>query len=296
VTITNLSSNVTDQDFGFYEAIDYGDLPDSYYDTLVASQGAGHIVGSLRLGATVTTEANGQPSTEANLDTDDGITFVTAAWTPGTTVELTANVVGSNGYLVGWFDWDGDGAFGAGEMVDFSEMTSGDNTIYVDIPAGADTSSGYVYMRFRLYDRTTMSTISPNGLATNGEVEDYRRSISPTAVELAGFWATAQDGAVLLTWETATELDNLGFNLYRAESPTGPRVRLNSELIPSQVPGSPLGAIYERLDGDVRAGIGYYYWLEAVDVYGHTMLYGPVSASLAPGSYGNRVFLPLIGK
>ena len=74
------------------------------------------------------------------------------------------------------------------------------------------------------------------------------------------------------------------------------RVQLNAELIPSQVLGSPVGALYQHLDADTWSGIDYYYWLEAVDVYSHTALYGPVSASLAPGGPGYRIFLPLMAK
>ncbi|QLQ06883.1 MAG: hypothetical protein HZY76_13105 [Anaerolineae bacterium] len=49
--------------------------------------------------------------------------------------------------------------------------------------------------------------------------------IDPMAVTLAGFDATAQPDHVLLAWETASELDNLGFNLYRGLSPDEPDLR-----------------------------------------------------------------------
>ncbi|NIV32131.1 MAG: hypothetical protein GWN58_22420, partial [Anaerolineae bacterium] len=42
-------------------------------------------------------------------------------------------------------------------------------------------------------------------------------NIEPTAVELASFDAAAQGNGVLLNWETANEIDNVGFNIYRAE-------------------------------------------------------------------------------
>ncbi len=67
---------------------------------------------------------------------------------------------------------------------------------------------------------------------------------TPTAVELASFGATAQSSAILLEWETATELDNLGFNVYRSGAALGERVQLNGALIPAQNPGTPLGATY----------------------------------------------------
>ena len=112
----------------------------------------------------------------------------------------------------------------------------------------------------------------------------------PTAVELASFTATPQawTGRILLAWETISEVDNVGFNLYRAESPTGRPVKLNAVLIPSQGPGSPSGYTYTYLDRAVRSGPTYYYWLEAVDIQGATERFGPVSAALSPQLKGLR--------
>jgi len=106
---------------------------------------------------------------------------------------------------------------------------------------------------------------------------------TPTAVNLTRFEAIPQDNAIRLEWETATELDNLGFNLYRSESASGARMMLNNNLIPAQAPGSTVGAAYAWLDQTVSAAPGiYYYWLEDLDVYGNTTLHGPVSAEVQP--------------
>ena len=56
------------------------------------------------------------------------------------------------------------------------------------------------------------------------------------AVTLANFTAVAQPDHVLVTWETVSELNNAGFNLYRDTSPAGPGVQVNSTLIPSRAP------------------------------------------------------------
>jgi hypothetical protein len=100
---------------------------------------------------------------------------------------------------------------------------------------------------------------------------------NPTAVTLASFTATPQGSGVLVQWETAIEIDNVGFNLYRAQSLEGDWVRLNATLIPSQLPGSVFGATYTWLDEDVGAGI-VYYKLEDVEVGGRSTLHGPISA------------------
>lgn len=122
-------------------------------------------------------------------------------------------------------------------------------------------------------------------------------NFTPTAVKLSYFTATAQSDVVTLTWETATEIDNLGFNLYRANQIAEERTMLNAELIPSLAPGSLLGSIYEYTDADVVAGSTYYYWLEDVDVSGMTSLHGSVEVTVPPpeGLIDSwRLFIPTI--
>ncbi len=98
------------------------------------------------------------------------------------------------------------------------------------------------------------------------------------AVTLADFSAAQQGDHILVAWETASEIDNRGFNLHRGTSPAGPDRQLNTALIPSQSPGSPGGFLYAWDDSaDLVPGSTYYYWLESVDVYGATAFHGPVS-------------------
>jgi hypothetical protein len=99
----------------------------------------------------------------------------------------------------------------------------------------------------------------------------------PLAVALASFQATAQRDGILVSWETTSELDNQGFNLYRAADPAAPQELL--AFIPSQAPGSSQGFAYEWLEGDVAPGQTMFYWLEVVDLAGVAALHGPVSAT-----------------
>ncbi len=120
----------------------------------------------------------------------------------------------------------------------------------------------------------------------------------PTAVELNFFTATPVDGGIQLDWKTSSEVDNIGFNLYRAESLDGERTRLNSEIIPSLVPpGSPFGAEYTYLDTSAVPGVETYYWLEDVDLYGKTSFHiaGPALLEPAANTW-YKFFLPTIIK
>ena len=109
-----------------------------------------------------------------------------------------------------------------------------------------------------------------------------------TAIELASFDAYRQpDGSVRLTWTTATEIDNAGFNIYRSASATfdaTSAIQINSSLIAAQAEFGQ-GAAYELLDEGV-AGT-WFYFLEDVDLNGLTSIHGPVSAdSSVPTSAG----------
>ncbi len=113
---------------------------------------------------------------------------------------------------------------------------------------------------------------------------------APTAVKLLSFTATPTGEGLLLTWETASEVDNLGFDLYRSQSRETRGGRLNETLIPSRSPGGGQGATYAFLDTTALPATTYHYTLESVDISGRRVPYGPLTATLW------RVYLPLVGR
>lgn len=102
---------------------------------------------------------------------------------------------------------------------------------------------------------------------------------APLAVTLSNFAATPLTTSIHVTWETTSELNNAGFNLYRGSAATAPDELLG--FTPSQSPGSGQGAVYAYDDQAVTPGETTWYWLEAVDLDGATTLYGPISAIMA---------------
>ncbi len=102
-----------------------------------------------------------------------------------------------------------------------------------------------------------------------------------TPVVLLSFSAVSAENGIQVSWETATEVNNFGFNIYRAEQVDGERIKLNPELIMSALgPGGLEGAKYQFLDETAQVGITYYYWLEDVPLESGVTpgLYGPISA------------------
>lgn len=104
-------------------------------------------------------------------------------------------------------------------------------------------------------------------------------TVIPLAVTLASFEATCEGEDIVVTWQTESELDTMGFNIWRSESPVGPTTRLNPEMIPAHHPGSPFGSSYEFRDSEITMGIAYYYWLEDLEFGGGTNYHGPISAA-----------------
>jgi hypothetical protein len=101
----------------------------------------------------------------------------------------------------------------------------------------------------------------------------------PTAVEMAAFNAGWTGQGVLLEWETASEVDSLGFNLYRSRSAASGYARINETLIPCQSPGNPTGASYSYLDLQAPPDTVCFYVIEALDARGNPDRYGPVQAN-----------------
>ncbi len=118
----------------------------------------------------------------------------------------------------------------------------------------------------------------PASLPASLDDAELNGSPMPLAVTLNSFAASGQTDGILVTWETTSEVDAQGFNLYRATTPAAAQELLG--FVPAQAPGSTAGAAYQWLDSAVTAGAPYYYWLEAIDLAGATSLHGPVSATM----------------
>lgn len=87
-----------------------------------------------------------------------------------------------------------------------------------------------------------------------------------------------QKTELTINWTTENEIDIVGFNLYRSDTPDGEFVKINDELIP---PGDDpfVGSKHEFVDDDVIRGRTYYYQLEIIDRQGTVTREGPYAIS-----------------
>ena len=99
----------------------------------------------------------------------------------------------------------------------------------------------------------------------------------PTVVTLTSFTATENDGAVVIEWETETEVDTAGFNVRRFVDVTGNSTQINKTLIEAKG-GITWGATYSFTDSDVVAGQAYDYVLEEVEFDGDSELHGSANS------------------
>jgi len=113
------------------------------------------------------------------------------------------------------------------------------------------------------------------------ELQDF-----PLPVEMTTFAATRAADQVDLTWRTESELNNLGFNIYRSEQKEEGYNRLSDELIRGQ--GTTSAAHdYSYIDDNIEADKDYWYTIETISTDGLSTFYGPVqAASLASAQTG----------
>ena len=176
-TVTVAPSEVlTGIDFGNEIHRDFGDAPDPTYPTLLANNGASHLIDpAVFLGMAVDGEPDGQPTVDATGDgaDEDGVVFPADIIVGAiVTMDVTASTAGE---LAFWLDFDQSGTFDPSERFTHTFAVAGTESIAVAIPAAAVLGDTFARFRFST-DGAAIAT--PTGLAPDGEVEDYQVTIS----------------------------------------------------------------------------------------------------------------------
>jgi len=88
----------------------------------------------------------------------------------------------------------------------------------------------------------------------------------PLPITLSSFTASIDGLNVVIKWTTESEQENMGFYIYRSESPTGPFVKVNGKIIKG---AGTTGEehTYKFVDEEVELGKAYYYYLENIDFH-----------------------------
>ena len=203
--------------------------------------------------------------------------------------KVTTDIAGFNdyGYSVA-IQWDGKivvaGTANVGSDYDYAVVRyhsdgslditfDGDGKVTTDIAGSTDF--GYS-VAVQVDCRIVVAGAADAGSNFDVAVLRYDAEL-PTLITLDSFTAEAVSSSVTLAWETGTEIDNAGFNLYRARTTNGPWTKINDALIVAH--GDAVsGGSYHIFD---TPGDGtFYYRLENVDLNGVRVLHGPVAVKL----------------
>lgn len=301
-------------DFGFYRA-DWGDAPDIYGTTApdaprsiifpdTDNNGLPDSAGTLPaiwLGGYADTETSTVGTPNANYDNmtslndEDGVNIVNGTeWFLGVdggtiSVNLSSSSAGSNtGYLAVWFDWNHDGDFADADEMSVATAVAWDGLsatqqVTFDIPdvyTNALTSD--LIFRVRLFESQPVDLATAYmGLFSNGETEDYYASVNTLPVTMNYFHAVRQGDTFVIEWSTSTETGNVGFNLYLQDS--NGYQKLNDEWIPATGFTSHEQHDYIYEAPAATFGDDVLFYLEDVDVQGHTRLHGPFKVNQVNG-------------
>ncbi len=122
-------------------------------------------------------------------------------------------------------------------------------------------------------DGTLGSTSGPDG-----NDPTWVDSDAPLPVVLSSFTAQARDGEATLRWITESEIDNLGFHVYRALEAEGEYARLTAEVLEG-AGTSTSQREYAFTDTRLTNGVTYWYKIEDIAFDGARALHGPISVT-----------------
>ena len=102
---------------------------------------------------------------------------------------------------------------------------------------------------------------------------------SASAVSMLSLAATPYNGKVSIDWETSTETNHAGFNVYRSTNPSTGFIQVNRALIRNFKQSTLARGLYRYLDSEVTNDATYFYRVEDVALNGTKTMHGPVSAT-----------------
>jgi hypothetical protein len=174
-----------------------------------------------------------------------------------------------------------DDGFGDTTVLQFQSFTDYGNTMYVAAatvnPSDFHGQEPVNYTGAKIYRlQVPVTTTTTTALVTTTSTAPTTTTIAPvtttttieqpTLIDLVRFEAKGKLKRIFLKWETASEIDTAGFNIYRAASADGEYKKINGALIPAKGNATE-GAAYRYVDW-ATDDITYYYQLKDVDMSG----------------------------
>lgn len=175
--------------------------------------------------------------------------------------------------------------------------TATDTATVTSTPTATATDTATATMTPTPTPTGTLPTTTPTETATATLLPTQTPTPTPTqpATTVDAFTATVQENAILLTWQTSTEVNTAGFYIYRRNNAdaTGDFVPI-SGLASSQ---GEAGGSYQFLDETAEAGLSYTYLLVERKLDNVLVKFHDLVIISGVGMMENqRLYLPLINR
>jgi len=154
----------------------------------------------------------------------------------------------------------------SGSALSYSTYLGGGANDYGGYSIAVDSSGNAYVMGHTL--STDFPTLNPYQSNNAGDADTFVASYlqdGSLPVELSLLTATASADGVIIRWRTETEVNNIGFRVYRSEEKDGNYTRI---AFVSGAGNSAMPIDYQFTDKGVEAGKTYFYYLEDIDIAG----------------------------
>lgn len=164
-------------------------------------------------------------------------------------------------YSHGWFYLDSGN--------DWMDLYDGSSVVdqFTSSASGDDWTPNHCYERINYPNSGIDINNHWADIGVNKDGSPKAANDNSLPVTLSSFTAIPTDSGVMLKWRTESEVDNLGWNIYRSEKTDGKFVKINDKLI-SGAGNSAMPNSYQFVDKTAIKGRQYYYYLEDVDIAG----------------------------
>jgi hypothetical protein len=163
------------------------------------------------------------------------------------------------------------------------------NGSYYYLAKEISDSAGYGgYTDTDVFDGPAWYLVIEADSESNALIGCHSEEADPTNVVMGEFTAVydAQKSAVVLEWETVSEINIIGFNVFRGISDTlSDSVKINTDTIAAKHLGSPGGDTYTFEDDGVDEGQTYYYWIEILTNDSPDQTVGPESVTIPDAAW-----------
>jgi len=153
----------------------------------------------------------------------------------------------------------GDAGTGEG---DYFIHVNGDDPQTTGIDEGAEEGDQITFYINKEYDCEQTGTWTSGGSIELNLDADYSLPVT-----LSAFSATMMEDKVVVQWQTQTEQDNLGWDVYRSDRKDGKYTKINAKII-AGAGTSATSHDYKFVDEEVETDKTYFYYLENIDQNG----------------------------